>query len=224
MLAFQRALDLGADGVELDVRLTRDQQPIVLHDPDLSRVSGGRHTQVAQELSLPELQALDLGQGQRVPTLDEVLNWAADTRCLLNVELKSEAGAREGLAAQVAASVRRSSVDVQQLLISSFEPALLGELVHVLPDVARAWLFDAASHLAAVAQNAAALGLVAVHPQHSLLEPDTSRKLRTQVPLLNTWTVNDGERARALARLAVDTLITDRPQLILAALTKQPSS
>ncbi|MCL7455038.1 MAG: hypothetical protein M8467_18535, partial [Anaerolineae bacterium] len=72
--AFERAIQMGATMLELDVHLSRDGYPVVLHDPDLSRTTGG--TGQVSEWNLAELRRLDAGQGERVPTLAEVVDLA----------------------------------------------------------------------------------------------------------------------------------------------------
>jgi glycerophosphoryl diester phosphodiesterase len=91
--AFERALEIGVDMIELDVQLTRDGQLVVLHDRQLGRTVGGEGP--VRERALAELQALDAGSwfdarwaGATVPSLDDVLGWTAG-RAELNVEIKS---------------------------------------------------------------------------------------------------------------------------------------
>ncbi len=87
LLAFRKALDAGATGVELDLQCLKSGEFIVLHDATLERTSNG-HGPV-QERSLTELRQLDFGQGERLPTLDEVLALVPPERWL-NLELKGE--------------------------------------------------------------------------------------------------------------------------------------
>src|SRR5579859_1474635 len=74
LASFERGLELGADWIELDVHLSRDGELIVIHDESLERTTNGHG--LVRDHTLAELQALDAGDGQRIPTLDEVLAWA----------------------------------------------------------------------------------------------------------------------------------------------------
>src|SRR5262245_52384253 len=76
--AFELARSEGADGVELDVRLTGDGQIVVLHDPTLERVSGGRDRRRVEALDFSELGRVDVGERERAPRLVDVLAWAAE--------------------------------------------------------------------------------------------------------------------------------------------------
>src|SRR5438270_14072854 len=74
MASFERGLELGADWIELDVHLSRDGALVVIHDETLDRTTNGHG--LVREHALSELKRLDAGDGQRIPTLDEVLVWA----------------------------------------------------------------------------------------------------------------------------------------------------
>jgi len=102
LAAFETAIVDGADGLEFDVRLTRDGVPIVLHDAALDRTTSGRGAVAA--LDLASIRRLDAGawfgarfRGERVPTLAETLDLARG-RCAVNIELKEEGGDAVSLA------------------------------------------------------------------------------------------------------------------------------
>ena len=94
LAAFELARREGADGIELDVRLDGSGKVIVLHDPTLTRVTGGADSRHAEDIPSAELARLDLGSGERVPLLADVLTWAKEHGQRVNVELKSEQPAR----------------------------------------------------------------------------------------------------------------------------------
>src|SRR6266536_5012531 len=76
MMAFELAADSGAQGVELDVRVCRSGELIVCHDPTLERVTGGRDARSVADLEWSLLSRVDVGSGQTMPLLGEVLGWA----------------------------------------------------------------------------------------------------------------------------------------------------
>ena len=90
MMAFELALTEGADGVELDVRLDGDGRVIVLHDTTLARVSEDRETRSAEAMTAAELSRVDVGRGERVPLLKDVLAWSLERQARVNVELKRD--------------------------------------------------------------------------------------------------------------------------------------
>ncbi|ASJ02426.1 glycerophosphodiester phosphodiesterase [Thermococcus profundus] len=85
LLAFKKAVEAGADGVELDVWLTKDGEVVVIHDETVDRVSNGSGK--VKEMTLEELKSLDFGNGERIPTLEEVFE-ALPEDVIINVELK----------------------------------------------------------------------------------------------------------------------------------------
>jgi glycerophosphoryl diester phosphodiesterase len=221
MAAFERGIADGADGIELDVRTTSDGEVIVLHDPDLARVTGKRDLRLAAELSLQELRRVELEERARVPTLAEVLDWASARDVLVNVELKHDTRDLAQLARGVVRLLRGRPRVAEHVVLSSFEPKLLGLCAALGDDTLRAFLFHDKQrfartpllNLVALAVSAAAL-----HPERTLCSPGRVRAWRKTGRLLNVWTVNDGGEARDLADLGVDGLITDDPGAILAVL------
>jgi glycerophosphoryl diester phosphodiesterase len=215
--AFSLALDGGADGVELDVRLSADGQVVVLHDRDCSRVTGGRVSELAEHMPLRRLLEVELDQGERIPTLDQALSWASDNSCRLNVELKNDGSAASDLVDAVLQCIARSSVPTDNVLLSSFEDSVVTELSR-RETPAVAWLVDSPSELRQARELLWGLGITIVHPKHTLLTGSTLAELKHNGYVVNTWTVNDPERARELSAGGVDAIITDDPTTIVSAL------
>ncbi len=114
LLAFREAVKAGADGVELDVRLTRDGEVVVIHDPTLDRTSNVRGR--VRDKTLKEVKEASLGMGQKVPTLREVLE---EVEGLINVEVKEVEAALPSL------QVVREEGALDRVLFSSFHPEAL---------------------------------------------------------------------------------------------------
>jgi glycerophosphoryl diester phosphodiesterase len=217
--AFDRAMDDGADGIELDVRTTRDGTVVVLHDLDLRRVTEGRDLRKAQDLSREELSTVELSGGTRVPTLESVLDWADAREALVNVELKHDTHDKHALTVGVARLLRGRTRQAARTLFSSFDPQLLGRMAVLLPSVPRAFLFNGDQRFArtpAVGLIARAVGATMLHPERVLCSPERVAAFHRRF-LVNVWTVNDEREARDLARIGVDGLITDDPARVLAA-------
>lgn len=218
LLSFETALGAGADGVELDVRISADGAVVVLHDRELNRVSAGAERASAEELGLARLRCIELGQGQTIPTLEEVLDWALARQTRLNVELKTDVSAPEALVSSVAARLLGQRASPELVLLSSFSQQMAQQLAERLPNFCVAWLVDDRNALELGAGALAQKGIVAIHPHHSLV-PSELGPLRALCPIVNTWTVNDIELGRQLARRGVDAIITDDPAGLLGALT-----
>jgi len=117
LLAFRRAIEAGADGIELDVWLSRDRRVIVMHDETIDRTSDMKGKQ--KEMSLEELKKADIGMGERIPTLEEVFE-VLPKGALINIELKDADAAGE-----VAKIVRENNPE--RVMISSFDIEALKE-------------------------------------------------------------------------------------------------
>lgn len=215
LAAMRMALEQGADGIELDVRLCGSGEVIVLHDVDLMRMAGVAIR--AQDATLQELQAHDLGGGERVPLLDQAMDLVLEhgARAMaLNVEIKPDVP--DPLALVAAVVERIAARDAQQrerVIVSSFS-AQICEAVHAaLPALAVAFLFDRLDAVAAMPS-----GMTAVHPHHLVLNALSVARFRGMGVRIHTWTVNDPARAGELAALGVDVLITDNVPAVLVAL------
>jgi len=219
LAAFELSRTEGADGVELDVRLDGSGQVIVLHDPELSRVTKGADTRHAEDIPSRELSRLDVGKGERVPTLAEVLSWAREHGQRVNVELKSDVRNRVLLLRQVQRVMGRQALP--SMLFSSFHPYFVWWLSRRLPELPRAWLVHKKQPILKYAPGLRSLGANALHPEHVLASSTRVARLKRANFLVNTWTVNEPARARELARIGVDAIISDVPGKILAALANE---
>lgn len=218
--AFDLAMDEGADGVELDVRLNRDGHVVVIHDPTLERVTDGRDRRRIEDVGLAELAAIDLGGGARVPALEEVLSWARRRRARVNVELKRDVTRRARFVWEVVRLLAFEPAAGTRLLTSSFDPWLVLACAHFLPHIAAGWLVEAPGPVPGRSFGERLLGASAVHPQASLVTPESIAPWHHDGCLVNVWTVNDPADAQRLAQIGVDTIISDEPGKILGALAR----
>lgn len=219
--AFALAAEQGADGIELDVHLTRDGHVVVVHDftVDATTNGSGRVT----EMTLDELKALDAGswfgdafRGVTIPTLDEVFEAVGDS-LLVNVEIKSKAVETDGVEQAVADVITRHDM-TQRVIVSSFNPLTLNRFRDILPQVPIGFLYQAGMSID-TEEVMKQLGLKheARHPHHSMIDAAYMPWAITEGYRVNAWTVNDAARAVELRELGVDAIITDAPDVILQA-------
>src|SRR5258708_25566259 len=114
--SFERGLELGADWIELDVHLSRDGKLIVIHDETLDRTTNGHG--LVRDHTLPELKELDAGDGQRIPTLNEVLEWARRVNTVVDIEIKNAPIYYSGIERAVVSALDRSQMTEQVIVIS----------------------------------------------------------------------------------------------------------
>lgn len=145
MPAFQTALDMGADGVELDCQLTRDGHLVVIHDSTLKRTTGTDG--LVKDYTLSQLRHLDAGgwfnprfAGERIPTLEDVLALARD-RLVVNVEIKNLPYRYAGIEARLLAAIRQNAFPLDRLIVSSFDHESLIRIQAMEPRVTVAALF-----------------------------------------------------------------------------------
>ena len=143
--AFRSAFESGADGIELDVRLTRDQQVVVFHDRGLKRI--GKRKGLVTNATMDEMRELDAGgwfgpefRGERAPTLDEVFE-DLPSDYLVNVEMKAVIDGMRIIAHRVAEVIRRHQ-RWTSTLVASFNPISLWELRKIEPNIMRGYIWS----------------------------------------------------------------------------------
>lgn len=212
LAAFALAREQGADGIELDVMRCATGEVVVFHDDDLSRL-GGRPTLV-RDMPFDCLRQIDVGRGQKIPLLDEVLS--ALDGMLINIELKSAPTwtwrfQDDGLSQAVAELVRQHDL-VARTIVSSFDPLLLLRFRRCAPEIATGLLF--AHDQALPYRQGWASYLVrprAVHPESQLVDAHSVAAWRARGLGINVWTVDAPAELRLLAAYGVDAVITNRP-------------
>ncbi len=216
--AFQRAGADGADGVELDVLCCATGEVVVFHDDDLQRLAG--RPERIDQLPFRAVREVTLEGGVVIPTLGEALE-ACGPGLLVNVELKA-AGLRdavlEALIERVSAIIDGAGA-AERVLVSSFSPTAVWRWQARRPDVKAGLLFEQESP--APLRRAWALPLLrpsAVHPQDPLCRPEAIRRWHDAGYAVNTWTVDDPARIRALRDMGIDGIVTNDPAAARAAL------
>lgn len=203
--SFSAAKDRGLQMVEMDVRLSRDQTPVVFHDTDLKRLA-------ALEDKVEDCLASELAQWAKAPTLEEVL-LSPSVPSHLNIELKTSSVFKGTLEREVGRLIRKHQAQ-ERVLFSSFNPLSLWRLSHHLPEVPRALLASEAKepgnriylrHL----WLAPYVKVHALHLDHH--DVDTSRLQywrRRGVPVA-LWTVNEAEKAERCLEAGAFSIISD---------------
>ncbi len=220
LTAFELAREQGADGIELDVQVSRDGHLVVIHDDAVDSTTDGKGR--VADLTLDELKRLDAGSwfadrfaGQRIPTLDEVFD-AFGNAMLINVEIKASRDSLDRIEKRLADCLRRHNMR-EQVIISCFDPVILRRVRGMMPMVMMGFLYQPdmpAEHYLPLKK----LWHEARHPRHDMVDEEYMNWARTYDYYVNVWTVNDAERALHLKRLGVNSIITDEPGRIISAL------
>jgi len=218
LAAFRQAADVGADGVELDVHLSRDGVPVVIHDDSVDATTDGAG--LVRALTLAQLKALDAGvrfdasfTGERIPTLEEVLA-EVGARLLINIELKADQTA--ALVPAVVGLVKRMGM-AKRVWFSSFKPYALYRARALAPEIPCGLLYGPLSLGALLLKPFTPHE--ALHPYKDLLTERSVRRAHKRGLRVFTWTLDDPVVARQFAVWGIDGIITNEPAEILAALT-----
>jgi len=211
MLAFDKAREAGADGIELDVRLDADGNVVVFHDSDLERLTGQRGT--IEQTSAAARKELRV-RGEPIALLADVLH---SYKLEIDVEIKVNRAGREAALVEATAKVIQASGRSDEILVSSFDPIALVQFHRYLPEVALGYIFAEDQALPLRRGWAAmAVGASLVHPQHTLCTKKTVGAWQRAGTPINVWTVDDPAELLRLAELGVDGVFTNDPAMALA--------
>ncbi|MEM7030100.1 MAG: glycerophosphodiester phosphodiesterase family protein [Chloroflexota bacterium] len=213
LASFIKAAELGANMVELDVQLSADGIPVIIHDAELSRSTNGQG-QVA-DYSLAELKQLDAGQGEQIPTLQEAIDCCLSHHLGLYIELKS------GAAISTTVELIQSRRLYSHVIIGSFRPDWVAQVKHLAPQIETSILFGAV-HLDPV-KLAQAIQADYVHPcwekavpaPHVLLTPEWVTQVRAANLGIICWHEERITEIMALKSIGVDGICSDTPDLLV---------
>lgn len=217
--AFALAVELGADGIELDVQLSKDGVPVVFHDFELARLTGVNAW--LRDLNLAGLKKLNLNRQQRfpelgfveIPTLAEVFELLLQTKLKINIEIKSGQVVYPQIEEKVLALAADYDLN-ERVWYSSFNHYSLVQLRQLQPEAHCGILFD--NVLFQPWHYAAGFGMQAIHPHHLMLAipgyVEASHKAGIAV---HAWTADQPEDLLRAFRLGVEAVITNAPDIAI---------
>ena len=215
--AFQLAVDMGADGIECDIHLSRDGHFIVCHDHTVDRTSNGSGR--ICDKTLAEIKKLDFGAkfgakfaGTTAPTLEEMLDVVKVMR-VINIEIKRfehEMGLDASL--NLFYSILECYGIIAKTIVSSFDKLALRRLKELHRDVYTCLLYD---KMKSPAQTAKDLGCSAIHPEFGHLAKRTVNNAHDKGLKVNCWTPNEAGEFKRMIAMGCDGIITNRPDVAL---------
>jgi len=214
--AYDLALEMGAQHIELDVHLTTDGQVVVIHDDLLDRTTDG--TGPVAACSLAEIKALDAGAwfgpalaGERIPTLSEVLE-RYGRRAHLHTEIK---GQTPGLVPATLGLVRQQDL-TEHVTITSFHLSALEETRRLADELPTGWLVSAIDE--AIVADTLRLGLTQLCPRADIVTAEMVNDLHGRGLVVRAWGVGDERLMRAALEAGVDGMTVNFPDVLLASL------
>lgn len=204
----QRALELGADGVEVDAHLA-DGRLMVIHDATLNRTTNG--TGSVAKSTFSHLRSLDAGRGEQIPVLEEIFD-LVNHRALVNVELKGPNTAAP-VARLIESYVRTKGWRFDEFLVSSFDLEQVQAVKNWQPEIRTAALFEKATpKIVAVTER---LGAWSLHTSRRGLTPKIVAAARQHGLKMFVYTINRPAEIAAMLALGVDGVFTDFPDRVL---------
>jgi glycerophosphoryl diester phosphodiesterase len=233
LAAFARAIRDGADGIEFDVRLSRDRVTVVIHDASLKRT--GLKEMSVSELTSAELQDIDVGSwfdqsgknpnelfaDEKLPTLAHVFEFFNSNNGLLYVEMKSDVTGRSALANAVVKAVHEFQM-AERVVVESFDLSGIAEIKRIDSGIRTAALFEPKlsrpiSTLRRLKMVDLALGHradeIALH--HTLVSPRVVEKAKRKGLEVIVWTVDDLNWIARARALGIKTLIANDPGMMV---------
>ena len=204
MLAFRKAKEAGADGVEMDVHLTKDGEVVVIHDENLLRTTGvdkmvGDCT-LSEITSIKASKTMDDKFDAYVPSFDEFCSFIKESGMKANVELKTGVIYYPGIEERVAAIVKKYGIE-ENVLFSS-----LG------------FLFSSSINIKHISYLSKEVGYSFLHPDYELINKEMLDEAKACNLGINTWTVNDPEEVKNLMAWNVGGVISNCPDMCLKVL------
>lgn len=211
MLAFKEAAKLAVDGIELDVQRTKDGVLVVNHDERIHRTSNGKGH--LAKLTFEELRALDFGSwkdemfaGTQIPTLEEVLNIFKYTHHVINIEIKTDVIAYEGIEDEVIELVHKLEME-ERIMYSSFDHTMVEKLLQKVPNNVTAALFE--KILVNLHEYGERIGTKALHISLEATKRGVIRDAIEKGSVFRVYTVNCVEDYDSLEKLGVEAIFTD---------------
>ena len=215
MEAFRLALDMGADGFELDVHMTKDGQLVVIHDETVDRTCNGKG--FVKDMTVAQLKELDASAGfmgvygkTEIPTLREYMEFVKDLPIITNIELKTNIYEYEGLPEMVYEMIKEFNLQ-EKVIISSFNHFSVMKMKAFAPELkygflAESWMLDTGEYCNKH-------GVPCYHPLRGNCTPELVKDMKDHGLEINTFTVNQEEEVRRFYALGIDGIIGNYPEM-----------
>ncbi len=212
LASFQKALEMRAQALELDITLSKDGEVVVIHDDTVDRTTNGKGA--VTDLDLADIKKLDAGAwfskefaGERIPTLSEVLNLVQD-KALINIEIKN-AGKRNAELVEKAAALVKKVKRQESIIFSSFIPKNVRTIRAALPECPAGLLTLPGLVGKMEIDLLGGISPDLIHPHYSSLSARFIQRQHAHLKRVHTYTVNDPDLIRTLAQWNVDGFFCD---------------
>ncbi len=220
MLAFEKAVEIGVDGIELDVHLTKDNELVIIHDEDIKRTCDGEG--LVKDMTLSQLKKFDASATFRgvygfcgIPTLREYFELVKDTNIITNIELKTGVYEYPTIEERVVDMIREFGLE-DNIILSSFNHFTIMRCKKIAPEIKRGFL--SGDWIVDFGKYTSEKDVHCCHPWHITLSEENVEEMHNAGCEINTWTVNEYEDIVRLADMGVDSLIGNFPDRMIEKL------
>jgi len=200
--SFRKALEIGVDAVELDVRKTKDNQLVVIHDADIKRTTNGKG--LVSNLTLAQIKSFSTDKNQKIPTLEEALD-CLDKKAKVFIELKET-----GIEQQVLQLVHKKQLSKSTVIVSFLEDSLK-KIRELDPEAETGLIYAKHKNPIKAALDLKAQYLLALY---RFTHTANVQKAHQNGLKIIVWTVNTPEEAAEMAKKGVDGIATDKPDIL----------
>lgn len=230
--AFKKSVEIGIDGFETDVHITKDEQLVLCHNYTIDETSDGKGK--IAEKTLKELESYDFGgyfspkyKNTKIPTVDEFLSFVEGTDIsVLNIELKSPEENETAIVRETIRLVKEHGL-FEKLIISSFDPKLLVEAKEIDQSTKTGLLYSPNQRstyknrlISRPIDYAKSIGVDAIHPIHMFVDERLVSNAHEAGMLVNPWTVDTVKQIERMIKCGVDGIITNFPDVVGGLLDK----
>ena len=196
-------MEIGVDAIELDVRKTKDNQLVVIHDADVKRTTSGEG--LVNELTLKEIKGFDAGEGEKIPTLEETLDFL-DKKVKVFIELKEA-----GIEKQVLSIIHEKELEKNVVIVSFLEDALK-KVRELDKDIATGLLYAKHKNPTKAALELKANYLLALYRFTHTANVEKAHEFGLKVIV---WTINTPQEVEEFAKKGVDGIASDKPDILM---------
>jgi glycerophosphoryl diester phosphodiesterase len=215
LLAYRKAIDYGIDALEADIHLTRDHELVAIHDGTLERTTNG--TGRVREHTLSELEALDVGRGEKIPRLAQIFALAAHAPIRLYLEIKGDSEAEYLEVAEALLSAVEAAGLLRKVILTSYSSPALLRVKALQPGVST--MLDPSPQDGSltpqeICEQVLRAGANSISYDFNILTPRIAEEARLNGLALYPWMPNDPEEIHRTLALGVTGVMTDRPDVL----------
>lgn len=222
MSAFKKAIEMGADAIETDVHMTKDNHLILIHDEQLSRTTNG--VGWVKDYTLKEIKKLDAGfwfspqfANETIPTIDEFFTLIYNTKLWVNIEIKMGFILYPGIEQRLVNKIKEYHLE-DRVIISSFNHYSIKMISTISPELKTAVLYSIG--LYEPWSYAQSIGAMYLHPHKDVVYKELVDAAHQYGMKVYPYTVDDEQEMKYLIEMGVDGIMTNVPDQLISVIKK----